>query len=67
MYSALYKGKGDKCECRNSKDLYKFVECCRYRLYGRVLIKRVRAGTERATGEEHVDSRALTVYVDSRA
>ena len=46
----LYKGKGDKCECSNSRgiSLLRVVG----RLYGRVLIKRVRAGTECATGEE---------------
>ena len=43
----LYKGKG---ECRNSRgiSLLSFVG----KLYGAVLIKRVRAGTECAIGEE---------------
>ena len=43
----LYKGKGDKCECSNSS-LWSVVG----KLFGRVLIKRVRAGTECAIGEE---------------
>ena len=40
----LYKGKGDKCECSNSRgiDLLSVVD----KLFGRVLIKRVRAGSE---------------------
>ena len=46
----LYKGNGDKCKCSNSR-------CIRLLsvvggLYGKVLIKRVRARTERAVGEE---------------
>ena len=46
----LYKGKGDKCECSNSRgiNLLSVVG----KLVGRVLIKRVRAGTECAIGEE---------------
>ena len=46
----LYKWKGDKCECSNSSgfSLLSVVG----KLYGRVLIKRVRAGTECAIGEE---------------
>ena len=45
-----YKGKGDKCECSNSRgvSLLSVVG----KLFGRVLIKRVRAGTECAIGEE---------------
>ena len=40
----LYKGKGDKCECSKSRDisLLRVVG----KLFGRVLIKRVIAGTE---------------------
>ena len=51
VYMALHKGKGDKCECSNSRgiSLLSIVG----KLYGRVLIKRVRAGTECAIGEEH--------------
>ena len=46
----LYKGKGDKCECRNSRgiSLLSIVG----KLFGTVLIKRVRAGTESVIGEE---------------
>ena len=46
----LYKGKGDKCECSNSRgiSLMSVVGM----LFGRVLIKRVRAGTESTIGEE---------------
>ena len=40
----LYKGKGDKCECSNSGGI-SFLSVVG-KLYGRVLIKRVRAGTE---------------------
>ena len=40
----MYKGKGDKCKCSNSRviSLLSVVG----KLFGRVLIKRVRAGTE---------------------
>ena len=46
----LYKGKGDKCECNNSRgiSLLSLVGT----LYGRVLIERVRVGTECEIGEE---------------
>ena len=46
----LYKGKGDKCECSDSRgiNLLSVVG----KLFGIVLIKRVRAGTECAIGEE---------------
>ena len=46
----LYKGNGDKCECSNSRavSLLSVVG----KLFGRVLIKRVVAGTECAIGEE---------------
>ena len=37
----LYKGKGDKCECRNSRGISLLSVVGK--LYGRVLIKRVRA------------------------
>ena len=40
----LYKGKGDKCECRNSKGISLLSVVGK--LYGTVLIKRVRARTE---------------------
>ena len=46
----LYKLKGDKCEYSNSRgiSLLSVVD----KLYGRVLIKRVGAGTECAIGDE---------------
>ena len=50
---SLYKGKGDKCECSNWSGislLSVFV-----RLYGRVLIQRVRAETECAIVMSNVD------------
>ena len=40
----LYKGKGDKCECSNSRGISLLSVVGK--LYGRVLSKRVRAGTE---------------------
>ena len=46
----LYKGNGDKCDCYNSRGISLLSEVGK--LYGRVLIKKVRAGTECATGEE---------------
>ena len=46
----MYKGKGDKCECSNSRGINLFSVVGKQ--YGRVLIKRVRAGTECAIGEE---------------
>ena len=38
----LYRGKGDKCECSNSRGISLLSVVGK--LYGRVLIKRVRAG-----------------------
>ena len=46
----LYKGKGDKCECSNSRGISLLSVVGKQ--YGRVLIKRVSAGTECAIGEE---------------
>ena len=48
----LYNVKGQKCECSNSKgiSLLSVVD----QLYGRVLIKRVRAGTDCAIGRSNV-------------
>ena len=46
----LYKEKGDKCEYSNSRGIN--VLSVVGKLFGRVLIKRVRAGTECAIGEE---------------
>ena len=45
----LYKRKGDKCDCSKSRGISLSVVG---KLYGRVLIKRVRTGTECAIGEE---------------
>ena len=46
----LYNGKGDKCECSNSRSISLLSVVGK--LYGRVLIKRVRARTECAIGDE---------------
>ena len=46
----LYKVKGDKCECSNSGGISLLSVVGK--LFGRVLIKRVRAGTECAIGKE---------------
>ena len=46
----LYKGKDDKCECSNSIGIS--LLSVAGKLNGRVLIKRVRAGSECAIGEE---------------
>ena len=46
----LYKGKGDKCECSNSRGISLLSVVGK--LFGRVLMKRVRADTECAIGEE---------------
>ena len=45
----LYNGKGDKSECSNSRGISLLSVVCK--LFGRVLIKRVRVGTECAIGE----------------
>ena len=46
----LCKGKGDKCECSNSRGISLLSVVGK--LFGRVLIKRVRASTECAIGEK---------------
>ena len=46
----MYKGKGQKCECSNSRGISLLSVVGK--LFGRVLFKRVRAGTECAIGEE---------------
>ena len=46
----LYKGKGDKCECSNWRGISLLSVVGK--LFSRVLIKKVRAGTECAIGEE---------------
>ena len=48
----LYKGKGDKCECSNSRGISLLSVVGNGKLFSIVLIKRVRAGTECARGEE---------------
>ena len=48
----LYKGKGDKCECSNSRGISLLSVVGK--IYGRVLIKRVRARTECAKGRSNV-------------
>ena len=51
----LYKGKGDKCECSNSRgiSLLSVIN----KLYGRLLMKRVTVRTEFAIGEEQCEIR----------
>ena len=46
----LYKGKGEKYECSNSRGISLLSVVLK--LYGRMFINRVRAGTECATGED---------------
>ena len=48
----LYKRKGDKCECSKSRGICLLSVVST--LYGRVLIKRVKAGTECAIGRSNV-------------
>ena len=64
MYSALYNGKGNKYICSNSRgiSLLSVVD----KLYGRLLSKRVRAGTECAIMEEQCGFRLgrECIYVD---
>ena len=48
----LYKVKDDKCECSNSRGISLLSVVGK--LFGRVLIKRVRAGTECAIGRSNV-------------
>ena len=45
---SLYKGKGDTCACSNSRGISLLSVVGK--LFGRVLIKRVRAGTKCAIG-----------------
>ena len=53
----LYKGKGDKCECSNSRciNLLSVVDM----LFGRIRIKRDRAGTESAIEQEQCGFRRV--------
>ena len=46
----ILTGKGDKCECSNSRGISLLSVVGK--LFGRALIKSVRAGTECAIGEE---------------
>ena len=46
----LYKGNGEKCQCSNSRGIS--LLSVLGKLFCRVLIKRVRAGTECAIGDE---------------
>ena len=46
----MYKGKSDKRECSNSRGISLLSVVGK--LYRRVLIRRIRAGTECAIGEE---------------
>ena len=48
----LYKGKAGKCECSNSRGISLLSVVGK--LFGRVLIKRVKVRTECAIGAEHV-------------
>ena len=58
----LYKGKGDKCEYSNSIGISLFSVVGK--LFGRVLIKRVKAGAECAIGEEQCGFRQGTGCMD---
>ena len=58
----LYKGKGDKCECSNSRGICLLSVVGK--LYGRVLIKRVRAGTECAIVGQQCGFRQGRGYMD---
>ena len=46
----VYKGKGDKCECSNSRGISLLSVVGK--LLARVLIKRIREGTECAIAEK---------------
>ena len=58
----LYKGKSDKCDCSNSRGIS--LLSVEGKLYGRVLIKRVRDGTESAIGEQQCGFRQSRGYMD---
>ena len=59
----LYKEKSDECECSNSRGISLLLSVIG-KLFGRVLIKRVRAGTECAIGEEQCEFRQSRRYMD---
>ena len=58
----LYKGRGVKCECSNSTSISLLSVVVM--LFGRVLIKRVRAGTECAIGKEQCGFRQVRGCMD---
>ena len=58
----LYKGKGDQCECSNSRGI-SLLSVVR-KQNGRMLIKRVRAGTESAIREEQCGLRPFRGCLD---
>ena len=58
----LYRGEGDKYECSNSRDISFFSAVGK--LYGRVLIKRVRGRTECAIGEQQCGFRQGRACMD---
>ena len=58
----LYKGMGDKYECSNSRGISLLSVVGK--LFGVVLIKRVRVGTECAIGEEQCGFRQARGCMD---
>ena len=58
----LYKRKGDTCECSKSRSISLLSVVGK--LFGRVLIKTVRAGTECAIGEEQCGLRQCRECMD---
>ena len=60
----LYKGKGDKCECSNSRGIS--LLSVLGKLYGRMLIKRVRAETECAIRKKQCGYRQGRGCMDAR-
>ena len=58
----LYDGKGEKFECSNSRGISLLSVVGK--LFDRVLIKRVRTGTEYAVGEEQCGFRQGRGYMD---
>ncbi|XP_076031278.1 uncharacterized protein LOC143019503 [Oratosquilla oratoria] len=58
----LYKGKGDKCECSNFRGISLLSVVGK--AYGRILIERIRRGTEGVIGEEQCGFRTGRGCVD---
>ena len=58
----LYKGMGDKWQCSHSRGISLLSAAAK--LFGRVLIKRVRAGTECEIGEEQCGFRQCRGCMD---